>query len=325
VDRETDYRSVFRRLSARRTIKNLGAYAAALARVEIGLADKNVRAPKSRVRAIDSHQHFWEYNPAEYPWIKPDWPIRKSFLPRDLEPLLRKCSFGGCIAVQARQSLRESEWLLELAENHPFVAGVVGWVDLRSPELEKQLERFQGRTKFVAVRHVVQDEPDDQFMLCEDFVRGIGMLQQFDLAYDILIFPRQLPAAIELVNRFPEQRFVLDHIAKPFIKDARIEPWGSQIRELAKAQNVYCKVSGMATEARWQTWSTADFRPYLDIVWQAFGPDRLMIGSDWPVCLLSGEYERTMGIVQQYLEQFGGIEREKVLGANAVRFYRLPV
>src|SRR5262249_24950904 len=161
---------------------------------------------------------------------------------------------------------------------------------------------------FVAVRHVVQDEPDDRFMLREDFLRGIAVLKQFDLAYDILIFPKQLPAAIELVRRFPEQRFVLDHIAKPFIKDALIEPWAAEIRELAKAQNVFCKLSGMVTEARWQTWTGADFRPYLDIVWPAFGPDRLMIGSDWPVCLLSGEYERTKGVVQRYLEQFGATE-----------------
>jgi L-fuconolactonase len=277
------------------------------------------------MRAIDSHQHFWEYDSAEYPWIKSDWPIRKSFLPPDLEPLLRKSGFEGCVAVQARQSLRESEWLLELAKKNPFIAGVVGWVDLRSPEVEKQLEGLKGRTRFVAVRHVVQEEPDDRFMLREDFLRGIGTLKTFDLAYDILIFPKQLPAAIELVRRFPEQRFVLDHIAKPLIKDARIEPWGTQIGELAKAANVYCKLSGMVTEARWRTWNTADFRPYLDTVWQAFGPDRLMIGSDWPVCLLSSEYEGTMRIVQHYLEQFGVTDREKVLGANAIRFYRLPV
>ncbi len=277
------------------------------------------------MRTIDSHQHFWEYDPAEYPWIKTDWPIRKSFLPPDLEPLLRKSGFEGCVAVQARQTLHESEWLLELAEKYSFIAGVVGWVDLRSPEVEKQLERFEGKSKFVAVRHVVQDEPDDGFMLRADFLRGISVLKQFDLAYDILIFPKQFPAAIELARRFPEQRFVLDHIAKPFIKDATIEPWAAHIRELARSPNVLCKLSGMVTESHWESWSAADFKPYLDVVWEAFGPDRLMIGSDWPVCLLSSGYKRTMGIVQEYLEQFGAKEREKVLGANAVRFYRLPV
>jgi L-fuconolactonase len=277
------------------------------------------------VRAIDSHQHFWEYDPAEYPWIKSDWPIRRSFLPEDLQPLLRKSGFDGCVAVQARQSLRESEWLLELAEKNPFIAAVVGWVDLRSPSVGQQLEQFKGRAKFVGVRHVVQDEPDDRFMLREDFLRGIGTLKQFDLAYDILIFPKQLPAAIELARRFPEQRFVLDHIAKPLIKDALVEPWAAQIRELATAQNVYCKLSGMVTEAPWRAWNTKDFQPYLDIVWEAFGPDRLMAGSDWPVCLLSGEYEGTMGLVQRYLDQFGALDRKKVLGANAVRFYRLRV
>jgi L-fuconolactonase len=277
------------------------------------------------MHAIDSHQHFWDYDPAEYSWIKADWPIRKSFLPPDLQPLLQKSGFEWCVAVQARQTLRESEWLLELADKYSFIAGVVGWVDLRSPAVEKHLERFKGKAKFVAVRHVVQDEPDDLFMVREDFLRGISVLKDFALAYDILIFPKQLPAAIELARRFPEQRFVLDHIAKPFIKDARIEPWAAQIRELAKSQNVFCKLSGVVTEAHWQTWSAADFRPYLDVVWQAFGPDRLMIGSDWPVCLLSSGYKRTMGIVQEYLEQFGAKEREKVLGANAIRFYRLPV
>ena len=277
------------------------------------------------MRTLDSHQHFWQYDPADYPWIQKDWPIRTSFLPADLEPLLQKAGFDGCVAVQARQTYRESEWLLELAQKYSFIAGVVGWVDLRSPEVCNQLEQLKGTAKFVAVRHVVQDEPDDRFMLRDDFLRGIAVLNQFDLAYDILIFPKQLPAGIDLVRRFPEQRFVLDHIAKPSIKDALLEPWAAQIRELATAQNVYCKLSGMVTEASWQTWSTKDFRPYLDIVWEAFGPDRLMIGSDWPVCLLSAEYGQTMGIVQQYLKQFGATEREKVLGANAVRFYRLPV
>jgi L-fuconolactonase len=277
------------------------------------------------MRTIDSHQHFWEYDPGEYPWIKTDWPIRRSFLPSDLGPLLRKNGFDRCVAVQARQSLRETEWLLELAEKNPFIAGVVGWVDLRSPDIAKQLGSFRGNSKLVGVRHVVQDEPDDRFMLRDDFLRGIALLPEFELAYDILIFPKQLPAAIELVRRFPEQRFVLDHIAKPFIKDQQLEPWRTQIRDLAKGPNVFCKLSGMVTEALWQAWQSADFRPYLDVVWEAFGPDRLMIGSDWPVCLLSGDYDRTMNVIKDFFQPFAAAEREKVLGANAIRFYRLAV
>lgn len=277
------------------------------------------------MRTIDSHQHFWEYNPAEYPWIKTDWPIRRSFLPQDLEPVLRQNGFDGCVAVQARQTVHETEWLLDLAETNAFIAGVVGWVDLRSADIEKQLDRFAGNKKLVGVRHVVQDEPDDRFMLGADFLRGIAVLPEFDLAYDLLVFPKQLPAAIDLVRRFPKQRFVLDHIAKPLIKDQQLDPWRAHISELAKTPNVLCKFSGMVTEARWQTWQTANFTPYLDAVWQAFGPDRLMIGSDWPVCLLSAEYDRAMNLVKDFLQQFSSEEREKVLGANAIRFYRLPV
>lgn len=275
------------------------------------------------MRTIDSHQHFWNYDPAEYPWIRPDWPIRRTFLPTDLEPLLRASGFDGCVAVQARQTLEETAWLLELAARHLIIAGVVGWVDLRAAGVRTQLAQFAGNKKLVAVRHVVQDEPDDNFMLGPDFLRGIASLREFDLAYDILIFPKQMPAAIELARRYPDQRFVLDHIAKPFIKDRMLEPWAKQIQDLARLPNVFCKLSGMATEAAWRAWAEKDFHPYLDTVWAAFGPDRLMIGSDWPVCLLSGDYAPTMGIVQNYLQQFSSADREKVLGANAIRFYRL--
>lgn len=277
------------------------------------------------MRRIDSHQHFWDYSRDEYPWIKPEWPIRRSFLPDDLQPLLKQSGFDGCVAVQARQNLRETEWLLELAAKHPFIAGVVGWVDLCSDRVEQDLERLAGNPRLVAVRHVVQDEPDDRFMLGREFRHGIGKLVNFDLAYDILIFPKQLPAAIELVRRFPEQPFVLDHLAKPFIKDAQIEPWRTEVRELGMSKNVYCKLSGMVTEARWREWKKEDFRPYLDAVWEAFGEDRLMIGSDWPVCLLSGDYAPTMEIVMDFIGQFSSETQEKVLGSNAIRFYRLPV
>jgi len=272
---------------------------------------------------IDSHQHFWRYDEAQYPWISKGSPLHRDWLPDDLAPLLAKAGLDGSVAVQARQTLTESRWLLELAGRHPLVKGVVGWVDLRSEQVARQLAEFTRHPKFVGVRHVVQDEADDQFMLRPDFLRGIAQLKQFDLTYDILIFPKQLPAAIELAKRFPEQPFVLDHIAKPLIKDDVISPWREQIRELAKCGNVLCKVSGMVTEANWTGWQPDDFKPYLDIVFEAFGEDRLMFGSDWPVCQLAGSYEQVHRLVQDYVRPLPSRARRKILGENAVRFYGL--
>jgi L-fuconolactonase len=274
---------------------------------------------------IDAHQHFWQYDPAEYGWITEQLAaIRRDFLPADLKPLLDQVGFAGCIAVQARQSMDETRWLLELAGNYEFIRGVVGWVDLRSPELGSQLETLGGNPKLVGVRHLVQDEPDDDFMLRDDFRAGIARLREFGLTYDVLIYPRQFSAAIRLVQDFPDQPFVLDHIAKPAIADRKLEPWESGIRELAKSPNLLCKLSGMVTETRWNQWQPADFRPYLDVVFDAFGPGRLMIGSDWPVCTLSASYESTMAIVLQYIAQFPAEEQKGILGANCARFYGLP-
>jgi L-fuconolactonase len=272
---------------------------------------------------IDSHQHFWRFNPADYGWMKSDWPIRRDFLPLDLEKELSARNLDGCVAVQARQSLDESRWLLELAEGASIIRGVVGWVDLCSLDVARALEEFAKRAKFVGVRHVVQDEPDDQFMLREDFQRGIGMLHRFDLIYDLLVFPRQLPAAIALAERFPEQPFVLDHLAKPPIRDGGLSPWREQIRQLAKLPNVSCKVSGLVTEADWQNWRAEDFKPYLDVAFEAFGADRLMFGSDWPVCLLAGSYERVFGLVQDYVARLGADVEAKFFGGNAAGFYGL--
>jgi L-fuconolactonase len=227
------------------------------------------------------------------------------------------------VAVQARQSLAESRWLLELAKAASMIRGVVGWVDLCSPNVAQELKEFAEHPKFVGVRHVVQDEPDDQFMLREDFQRGIAALRRFGLTYDLLVFPRHLPAAVALAEKFPEQPFVLDHLAKPPIKDGALSPWREQIRALAKLPNVACKVSGMVTEADWQSWRADDFKPYLDVVFEAFGPDRLMFGSDWPVCLLAGSYDRVLGLAQDYVRQFGADTEAKFFGANAVKFYGL--
>lgn len=272
---------------------------------------------------IDSHQHFWRYSAVEYPWMKPEWPIRRDFLPPDLALEMARVGIEGCVTVQAQQTVAEARWLLSLADEHAFIKGVVGWVDLQSSRVEEPLAELARHPRFVGVRHVVQDEPDDNFMLRPAFQRGIGKLRQFNLAYDLLVFPKQLPAAIQLVANFPEQRFVLDHIAKPFIRDGAISPWREQIRELAKAPNVWCKVSGMVTEAKWDAWHAEDFRPYLDVVFAAFGGERLMFGTDWPVATLAGSYEQVHGLAADYTRSLTAEAREKFFGGNAAAFYQL--
>jgi L-fuconolactonase len=272
---------------------------------------------------IDSHQHFWSYDPSEYPWIKPEWPIRRCYLPGDLAPELQAAGIDGCVAVQARQTLQESKWLLELADRNAFIKGVVGWVDLRAADLVAQLRPLASHSKFVGVRHVLQDEPDDNFCLGLDFQSGISQLRQFDLTYDLLIFPRQLPAATALVAAFPKQPFVLDHIAKPSIKERTIDPWRAHLKELATFPNVCCKISGMVTEADWKSWKPADFIPYLDLVFQAFGPDRVMFGSDWPVALLAGSYRRVYDLAREYVAALGSRIENNFFGGNAVKFYQL--
>ena len=273
---------------------------------------------------IDGHQHFWNYSAKEYSWINEKARrIARDFLPQDLDRELKKVHLDGSIAVQARQTVEESRWLLNLADHYPLIKGVVGWVDLRSARVEEELAELSKHPRFVGVRHVVQDEPDDRFMLKPDFLRGIGKLKQVRLAYDVLIYPKQLPAAIELAKQFPEQTFVLDHIAKPFIRDGVRSPWDKQIRELAHTPNVYCKISGMVTEAKWGEWKPSDFEPYLDVVFEAFGVDRLLYGSDWPVCLLSGSYEEVYGIAHQYVRKHTPKAEPKIFGENAVRAYRL--
>lgn len=270
---------------------------------------------------LDSHQHFWTYDEAQYPWIPKGTPLHRDWLPSDLVKLQEPLGFDGSIAVQARQTVEESRWLLTLADHDPRIIGVVGWVDLRSPAVAKDLAELSKHPRFRGVRHVVQSEPDDDFMIRPEFIRGIGELQAFGLTYDILIFPKQLPAAIELAARFPKQPFVLDHIAKPLIKDGVMEPWRSQFRELAKAKNLMCKVSGIVTEADQKAWKPEDIRPYLDVVFEAFGPERLMWGSDWPVCLLAGSYERVFRLVEDYVTPLTPAQREGLLGRNCARFY----
>ena len=274
---------------------------------------------------IDSHQHFWRYDAAEYPWMgERHAPIKRDMLPLDMQPLLDATRMNGTVAVQARQDLRECAFLLALADEYDFVRGVVGWVDLRADDIEAQLERYAGHPRFVGVRHIVHDEADDRFMLGGGFLRGLAALQAWDLRYDLLLFPRHIRVAIDVVRRFPQQPFVLDHIAKPFIRDGTLQPWQRDIRELAAHDNVFCKVSGMVTEAKWGRWKQADFAPYLDVVFDCFGIERLMFGSDWPVCELAGSYSEVVGIVETYIAALSADEQAAIMGGNAVNFYGLP-
>jgi L-fuconolactonase len=273
---------------------------------------------------IDAHQHFWRYDPAEYSWIDASMSaIRRDFLPADLKPELDAAGFHGSVAVQARQSLEETRWLLELAAQSSSILGVVGWADMRSPDIRSQLKSLAQDRRMVGIRHIVQSEPDDRFLMQPDFLRGISVLEEFDLAYDILIYAKHLPVAAEFVERFPRHRFVLDHLAKPPIKIGRIDSWADGIQRLAEFPNVYCKLSGLVTEADWQHWTPEQIVPFLDVAFEAFGPIRLMIGSDWPVCLVAASYTRTIEVVKTYLLRLNPTSREAVLGGNAQRFWRL--
>ena len=273
---------------------------------------------------IDSHQHFWIYSHEEYGWISDKMSVlKRDFLPEDLHRELSENDLDGSIAVQARQTLQETEWLIKLAEENDFIKGVVGWLDIQSPQFKHQIEKYSRRNKLVGIRHVVQDEPDDRFMLRSEFVNGIRLLENYDLVYDILIFEKQLPATLELVSRFPYQRFVLDHIGKPKIAYNLLEPWASQIRELSQYPDVYCKVSGMVTEADWSNWKTNDIRPFLDVIFESFDADRIMFGSDWPVCILAASYSKVVGMVADYMDQLSDEDQDKIFGLNAERIYNL--
>jgi L-fuconolactonase len=272
---------------------------------------------------IDAHQHFWIYNQREYDWIDETMAsIRHDFLPADLKPELEDTGFAGSVVVQVRQTLEETQWLLELAQNNPFILGVVGWVDLRSPRLYADLQSFAGKSKLVGIRHIVQSEPDD-FLLDADFLHGISILQEFDLAYDLLIYTKHLPLAAEFVKRFPRQRFVLDHLAKPPIRSGAIDLWARGMRGLASFPNVHAKVSGLVTEADWQGWKPEDLRPYLDVAFESFGAKRLMIGSDWPVCTVAASYAQVVNLAKDYMSSYTAEEREAVFGGNAANFWRL--
>jgi L-fuconolactonase len=274
---------------------------------------------------IDAHHHLWKYSAAEYGWIGPDMgAIRRDFLPQDLEALMHHFGIEGTVAVQARQTLQETAWLLEMARAHSLIRGVVGWVPLtEGAGVKRHLERFAPDRKLRSVRHVIQDEPDARYILRQDFDEGVRRLLEFGLRYDILIFEKHLPAAIEFVDRHPKQVFILDHIAKPRIKDRVLSPWDRNIREIAKRPNVYCKLSGMVTEADPKRWTPADLQPYIDVVLGAFGPRRLMYGSDWPVMLLAGEYAQWYGVVTNAISKLSKTERDRIMGGTAIEAYGL--
>ena len=274
---------------------------------------------------IDAHQHFWNYSPDEYGWISEQMPeIRRSFGPQDLKPLLDEQAMDGCISVQARQRLEENEYLLGLAEKQEFIKGVVGWVNLRSDRVEEELEKYKAFPKMKGFRHVLQDEPDQNFMLQESFVRGVKKSFTYGYTYDILIYERQLHPTLKFLDHFDSQPFVLDHIAKPSMHIGRTRNWEAGIRKLAQYENLYCKVSGMVTEASWKKWKYEDFVPFLDFIVDAFGVDRIMFGSDWPVCLLGSEsYAEMKGIVDRYFQGYKEADKAKIFGGNAISFYKL--
>lgn len=273
---------------------------------------------------IDSHQHFWKYEPTKHVWIDDDMAvIRDDFLPADLQKVYTENGVDGCVAVQADQTLAETDFLLDLSSEHDFIKGVVGWADLRNERIDHVLERYHLEKKLKGWRHVVQGEPDHNFLLRPDFLRGISFLEKYEYTYDILIFPHQLGATLEFVKHFPHQKFVIDHIAKPYIKDGFFYGWATLMREVAKHENVHCKMSGMITEADYNNWTTEQLHPYMNLVLEAFGAERLMYGSDWPVCLVAGNYSAVKNIVSDFIQALSTSEQKAIMGENAVAFYNL--
>jgi len=271
---------------------------------------------------IDSHHHFWNYTNKDYGWIDDSMSrIRKDFLPLDLKETIQSAGVDGVISVQARQSLEETDWLLKLAGENDFVLGVTGWIPLVDKDIEDYLAKYISHNKFKAVRHVIHDEPDDDFILRKDFNRGVSKLLIHNLVYEILIFEKHLPQTINFVDRHPNQVFVLDHIAKPRIKDNILSPWKENMAELAKRDNVFCKLSGMVTEADFQRWTPGQLQPYVEILLELFGSERLMFGSDWPVCLVASEYGQWLDTVKGFIQQLSNDEQELILGGNAERVY----
>ena len=275
------------------------------------------------MQVIDSHQHFWKYNSERHSWISEEMAaIQKDFLPDNLENVLLKNKVYGCVTVQANQNDEETNWMLSLAEEHSFIKGIVGWVDLQAPNIIERLQYFSSFPKLKGFRHILQDE-EPSFLQQPSFVRGISYLKNFNFTYDILIYPKHLKAALELVKKFPEQKFVINHLGKPAIAQGHYCEWEKDITSFSEFENVYCKISGMVTEADWNTWTSENLRPYLDTVIKTFNTKRIMFGSDWPVCLLAASYEKWLQTVQQYFSSFSKNEQEDFFSGNAKQFYNL--
>lgn len=273
---------------------------------------------------IDSHQHFWKYNTESHSWIDDDMAvIRKDFLPKDLKIIYNENNIDGCVAVQADQTIEETEFLIDLATKNDFIKGVVGWVDFRADNIDEVLKSYSRNTKVKGFRHIVQGESDHNFLLRQDFINGISKLEKYNFTYDILVFPHQLGAVLEFVKQFPNINFVIDHIAKPYIKDGYYDGWATLISAIAKYPNVYCKLSGMTTEADFKNWTKEQLKPYMELIISAFGTNRVMFGSDWPVCLVAGNYKKTKEIVTEFITNLSSEEQDAVMGLNAVKFYNL--
>jgi L-fuconolactonase len=271
---------------------------------------------------VDSHMHFWRYTAAEYAWIESTMaPLQRDFMPEDARREMQRAGMDACVAVQVRQTLEETRWLLTLADEYPFIAGVVGWVDLRAGDLDAQIESVK-HPKLVGVRHIVQAEPDD-FLWDEYFRRGVARLGRHGLAYDILIYARQLPAAIDFASAFPDERFVLDHMGKPDIRANGFDTWQRDLDRIAALPNVVAKLSGLVTEADWNRWTIEDLHRYVNAALDRFGPDRLMIGSDWPVCTLAGHYDEVLDVVRTAISGRPAEEQDAILGGTARRVWRL--
>jgi L-fuconolactonase len=272
---------------------------------------------------IDGHVHFWKYNPIKDAWITDEMELlQRDFFPQDLKPVLQENGVTGIVAVQADQSEKETEFLSQLANKNPFIKGIVGWVDLQNKNVEDKLLYWSQYPVIKGFRHIVQAEAEG-FLKKEAFLDGIKLLKNFDFTYDILIYPNQLKEAIQFVNKFPNQKFILDHCAKPCIRDQKINEWKIEIKEIAQNENVYCKVSGLVTEAKWNEWKTEDLYSYLDVVFESFGTDKILFGSDWPVMLLSSTYSKWKKLMEEYTLQFSDEEKQKVFGTNAIEFYNL--
>jgi L-fuconolactonase len=278
----------------------------------------------AKIETIDAHHHLWRYTLTEYGWLDDEMSLlRRDFLPKDLYEAMASTGIDGTIAVQARQTLEETHWLLDLAEQSEAIRGVVGWAPIAGEEFPGCMEEFDGREKLKGLRHVIQGEKDEHYILREDFNSGIRTMLGSGLVYEILIYERHLEDAIYFVDEHPEQVFVLDHIAKPLIAGGVMEPWASRMQELGQRENVWCKVSGLVTEAKWDAWSPETLKPYLDVAVEAFGPTRLMAGSDWPVCLVASGYAQWWGLLREYFAGFSEAEQAAVFGGTAVEVYRL--